>query len=105
MKEVKLWIHDGRLYQTPYYVWNSEVEQVIKEWKESVFPIAKEKNLAHFVYATKTYGDDNQLLEVDLYAVPLDDIEFSKRTEEMYLNKKKNGHLIWFGVWHKGTSY
>lgn len=104
MKEIKLWVHDDRIYQEPHYIWDNNVSQVIREWKESVLPIAKEKNAAHFVYATKIYKDD-ELLEVNLYSVALDDAEFIKRTDATYLNEKEKGNVVWFGAWHKGTSY
>ena len=98
MKEVRVFVHDGRIYQVPYHIYTDEVMSCIRNWKESVLQIAKDANADHFVYCTINYEDDGVTTkEVNLYTVPLNDEEFYKRTDSI-----RNAYI---GAWHKGTTY
>lgn len=105
MREIKAWVHDGSLYMWPHYLWDVDVEKYIADWRESVFQQAKEKNADHFIYATKTYDEDGNLIEIDLYAEALDDDEFYKRTDAEYKSKREKNQFVSFEVFHKGTAY
>lgn len=102
MREVRLWVNDGSLYQTPWHIPEDMVLQYIREWGHSVFPECKKANADHYVYAVQTFDDENDLLvkEVDVYMLPLNDEEFYKRTDAL---KKKKKVLIY--AFHKGTAY
>ena len=105
---VKTWIHDERIYQEPTYTMMMDVDNDIKQFARDCLPIAKEVNADHFVYATKIYevdGDEEKLIELNYYNIPLDDEEFSKRTGEVYEDCIRKGQYVWFGVLHKGTAY
>jgi len=102
---VKTWIHDARIYQTPTYTRLEDVDKDITRFAKECLPIAKEIGADHFVYATKIYDSENNLIELNYYNVPLNDSEFDKRTIEIYKECICKNHTVWFGVLHKGTAY
>ena len=105
MKEIKVFVHDGRLMQEPYHIWDTNVDAYIAEWKQILFPLAQKADMDHYVYCTKIYDKDDNLIELNIYMQPLNENEFMKRTNFACEAEKKNGNSIWFGCWHKGTSY
>lgn len=105
MREVKCYIHAERLIQYPLYMFDSDVEKYIKDWKERVFRHAQEQDADHFIYATKLYDMNNVLLEIDLYAQPLSEDAFCLRTDAVCQNEAAKGRSVWIGAWHKGTNY
>ena len=105
MKDVRVFVHDGRMYQEPYHIWDTNVDGYIADWKETLFPMAKSKNKDHFVYCTKVYDCDDKIIELNIHMTALDEIEFNNRVNAAYEKEAKKGHSIWFGVWHKGTNY
>lgn len=107
MREIKVWIHDDCIYQEPHYIMidkYSDIQKYITEWKEVLYPVAKEKNADHFLYAT-IISKDSIVQEINIYDVALDDEEFYKRTDNVYLYEKEKGNSVSFYAWHKGTSY
>ena len=96
---IKAYIHDGSIYMEPHFLTESEIKGYMAGWKEAVFPEAKRIAADHFIYATQTYEDD-KLVRIDLYQVPLDDQEFNKRTANLL---KQEDAII--KAWHKGTAY
>ena len=101
MRNVKVWINDGSLYQIPHYVRADKINQYIAEWGHVLFQKCKEINADHYVYAVKTLDDDDAMVkEVDIYMTPLDDDDFYKRTEALQKQKK-----VIVYAWHKGTAY
>lgn len=105
MRDIKVWIHDGRIYQTPRYVLENQVDDYIKAWKNELFEEAKRFNMDHYVYCTKTYNVENELIEIDLYQQCLTDEQFRNRTDEVSKDAAEQGNFVYFGVWHKGTAY
>lgn len=105
MREIKLFNHTEGLYLMNHYVMENEVQNVINEWKANVRKDCISNNAEHYVYCTKEYDADNKLIEINLYATPLNDEKFYKRTRATELISKNKGNSIQFGVWHKGTSY
>lgn len=104
-REVKLWIHDGRLYMTPHWITEKGIPDGIKYWGDSVKEFAKEKNKKHCVYATKEVDKTGHTVEVNYYAVCLDDDDFFKRTDAVYEDAKSRGNNIMIYAFHKGTNY
>lgn len=96
---VRVFLHNGNIYLNPRHILESQVEQYIKDWKESIFQEAKRIAADHFIYATKTYAD-NVLDRLDLYQVALDDEDFTRRTDALLAT---GDHMIL--AWHKGTAY
>lgn len=105
MADIKLWIHDHRIYQEPHYIAEKDVLPGIKEWGNSVIPHAKEEGKQHCVYATKETDSDGHTIEVNYYCVCLDDKEFFKRTDTVVEDARKKGNDITIYAFHKGTSY
>ena len=100
MREIKVWINDDRIYQTPHWIYDINVESYIKEWKDILFPECKKVNADHYIYCTKEYDDNDVLQEINIYMTPLDDETFHKRVAVAQKDKR-----MWVGAWHKGTSY
>lgn len=105
MREIKTFNHTEGLYLTTHYTMENEVQNVINEWKSQVYEDCIKNCAKHYVYCTKEYDKDNVLIEINLYATPLDDDEFYKRTKTTEQLAAIKGNTIQFGVWHKGTSY
>ena len=105
MKKVTTFIHDGNVRLEPLYVWDTNVDAYIAEWKEILFPEAKKANKDHYIYCLKLYDKDNNLIQLVIHMQPLDEIEFDKKVNAAYKVKKDVGLDIWFGCWHKGTDY
>lgn len=100
MRQIKVFRHFGQLYQYPYYDYDTNAEEIIKDWKDKAIPLAKDADADHFIYCTKIFDSEEQLTEIHLYTVALTDEEFQKRTEMQ--TKVAN---CWIGAWHKGVSY
>jgi hypothetical protein len=102
MNEIKIFVHDGSLLLNPHYAYDvKDAEKWIEDWKEQVFPLAKEANADHYVYAIKRRDEGGALKEVGLYNVALDDKEFHKRMDSA-LKAWPDALIL---AWHKGTSY
>ena len=96
MAEVKVFYHDGRLYQEPHWILDSDMVKLINEWKDQVYAEAKRQNKQHFVYCVKTYDKDDVLKAIDFYSTPLDDEDFYERTENVYATRN-----AFIGAWHR----
>lgn len=106
MTEIPIYIHDGSFYLIPKYVLKNDVEKEIQAWKSGLLEKAKEINADHFIYATKTYNAVHDYLKrVDLYTVALSDDEFQKRINNSNTIAMIQCESVWYGVWHKGSSY
>lgn len=105
MKEIKLWIHDGRTYMEPHWTTEQNVIPGIREWGESVLPYAKEKDKQHCIYATRETNPDGHTVEVNYYCVCLDDEDFFKRTDAVVNEAHEKGNDIIVYAFHKGTTY
>lgn len=101
---VEYWNHEEGTYLTRHEVEESKVDELIRTWAKSVLPYAKKSNKQHCIYAVKTIFD-YKVIKVDLYATPLDDKEFFERTDAVYYEEFDKGNTVWFGCFHKGTSY
>lgn len=100
MKRITVWIHDGSIYQEPYHIWDTNINAYIAEWREILYPEAKKANADHFIYATKIYDSKDELTELNIYSVPLNDKDFTYRTDNLL--REKRAEIL---AWHKGTSY
>ena len=101
MKDIKVWINDGSIYQIPHWIAAKDLHKYIHEWKQVLLPEAKNANADHFVYCTIEFDEDCTVKELNIYGQPLDDKEFFKRTDAVV---KDNPHT-YIGAWHKGTNY
>ena len=100
-KQIEVVSHEGCNFRASNYVWITDLAAYITDWKEMVYPYAKDQNADHFVYCVKTYSDNDDTLErVDLYCEPLTNDEFNDRVGAVV---KKNN--VYVGAWHKGTTY
>ena len=67
MREIKVWINDDRIYQTPHWIYDTNVERYIEEWKDILFPECKQANADHYIYCTKEYDENDILQEINIY--------------------------------------
>ena len=106
MREIEVTYHDGSLVVYPRHIFENQVDEYINAWKNNdLLKKAKEENADHFIYLTKTYDDEGNIIELDFYCFGLNNDEFHKRVDSNNKYKAEQGYHVYYGVWHKGTNY
>lgn len=102
---VKVWIHDGQLYQVPHEIRETQVKEYIKSWRETLYPIAKKENQDHYIYSSTVYNDQDRITEVNIYMKPCSDDVFHTIIAANDKALASEGLYSIYGAFHKGTSY
>ena len=102
---LNVWLHDGNKYEEPHHIKKEHWQQYIKYWQEVLYPVAVKANKDHYIYASNIYDKNGELIELNIYMIPVNNGDFEKKIkyyDELAAAKECTAN---YSVFHKGSHY